>query len=82
MKLPDTENISAIQPYLIVIDPRKRIVVFIEGKVIGGKLGGEGELTELKFYSVNEIKGLLKNGLVRNLVKPAIEKFIKERVKG
>ena len=79
LKLPDTENISTIHPYLIVLDPRKRMAVFIEGKVVGDKLGGEGELTDLKFYSVDEIRKLLNQGLIRNFVKPAVEKFIGER---
>jgi len=81
LKLSNAEDISAIRPYLIVLDPRKRAAMFIEGKVIGGKLGGEGELIDLKFYSVGEIKELLKKGLVRNLVKPAIEKFVRDKAK-
>lgn len=81
LKLPATENASTVQPYLIVLDPRKRLAVFIEGKVIGGKLGGRGELTDLRFYSAVEIKKSLKKGLIRNLVKPAIEKFISKRKK-
>lgn len=79
LKLPATENISTIQPYLIAFDPRKRLAIFIEGKVVGGRLGGRGELTDLRFYSVGEIKKLLRKGLIRNLVKPAIEKFINKR---
>ena len=81
LKLSDTENISAIHPYLTVLDPRKRVALFIEGKLVGGELGGEGELTDLKFYSISEIKDLLNKGLIRNFVKPAIEKFIEEKSK-
>lgn len=78
LKLNIKDEASEIQPYLFVLDPRKRAALFVEGKIVGGELRGEGELIDLKFYSVEEIEELLNRGLIRNLVKPAIEKFIKE----
>ncbi len=71
-------EIKEIQPFMIISDPLKRVALFFKARKVGGEMLSESEeQNNIRFYTKKEVDELLKKKLIRLLVKPTIEKWLK-----
>lgn len=72
------QAVSELEPFSVVSDPRKHVaLVFLVRIARGAPKSETKEQREIRFYSKAEVRKLLEAGLIRPLVKPAIEKWLK-----